>query len=258
MNVDGDSSDSDEEEDEGEKMEVDGGAVVEEEDDEEEENDEDIGSVRGKQTERIVSPDEVRAHLRRLFANEKDLVTLIYSPHGPLAKASSSRVPRVFSATSPSSSDGRPIASADIFFMDVVSVPPSRFRPAAQMGDQVFENPQNSLLNGILRQSIAVRDLSQRLNKFATDPESPEFLGEDGKPRFTVARMTTQLYEGLIDLQTTVNSMMDSGKNPMIVRQGKLPPAGVKQLLEKKEGLFRKNMMVRPPSSALLSIFRPS
>jgi hypothetical protein len=28
------------------------------------------------------------------------------------------------------------------------------------------------------------------------------------------------------------------------MRQGKLPPSGVKQLLEKKEGLFRKNMMV--------------
>jgi len=37
---------------------------------------------------------------------------------------------------------------------------------------------------------------------------------------------------------------MDSNKNPQIIRYGKLPPAGVKQTLEKKEGLFRKHMMV--------------
>lgn len=41
-----------------------------------------------------------------------------------------------------------------------------------------------------------------------------------------------------------VNSFMDSNKNPTPTFQGKLPPQGVKQLLEKKEGLFRKNMMV--------------
>lgn len=209
---------------------------------------------RGKQTERIVLPEEVRAHLRRLFANERDLVSLIYAPHGPLARATASRVPQ-----GPSSSSSRgnkaATASADIFFMDAVSVPPTRFRPAATMGDQVFENPQNSLLNGILRQSIAVRDYSARLARFEQDPEAQEFLAEDGKPRMDPARYSTQLYEALIDLQIAVNSMMDSGKNPAPVKQGKLPTPGVKQLLEKKEGLFRKNMMVR--SLLLLALCCP-
>ena len=52
------------------------------------------------------------------------------------------------------------------------------------------------------------------------------------------------MLEALIKLQHDVNSFMDSTKNPTIMRQGKLPPQGVKQLLEKKEGLFRKHMMV--------------
>ncbi|GAA6038963.1 hypothetical protein JCM8097_000597 [Rhodosporidiobolus ruineniae] len=254
MAVDG-QSDSEEEEDdeeEDEAMKVDGDEA-EEEEDEEENADEAIGDVRGKQTERIVMADEVRAHLRRLFANEKDLVTLIYSPHGPLAHASSSRIP----STSSTDASGRPKASADIFFMDVVSVPPSRFRPAATMGDQVFENPQNSLLNNILRQTIVVRDLSARLNRAIADPDAPEFLGADGKPKMDRGRMTTQVYESLIDLQVTVNSMMDSGKNPMIVRQGKLPTPGVKQLLEKKEGLFRKNMMGKRVNYAARSVISP-
>ncbi|GAA5979497.1 hypothetical protein JCM11641_005413 [Rhodosporidiobolus odoratus] len=253
MQVDGDSSAS-EKEDEEDAMEVDAGAAEAEE--EEEDDEEAIGNIRGKQTERIVSADEVRAHLRRLFENEQELVSLIYAPHGPLAQASSSRIPRTVPDLSASTA-GRPAASADIFFMDVVSVPPSRFRPASTMGDQVFENPQNSLLNGILRQTLVVRDISDRLSRFTANPEDPEFLGADGKPRVDLSRATTQLYESMIDLQVAVNSMMDSGKNPMPLRQGKLPPNGVKQLLEKKEGLFRKNMMGKRVNYAARSVISP-
>ncbi|GAA5886048.1 hypothetical protein JCM5296_007073 [Sporobolomyces johnsonii] len=246
MDVDGESSAS---EDEGDDQAQAAAAM---DIDDEEDDDEAIGNVRGKQTERIVTPDEVRAHLRRLFDNEVDLVTLIYAPHGPHAKSSSPGTP----SSSPSSST-RPTASPEMFFMDVVSVPPSRFRPAATMGDQKFENPQNALLNAILRQSLVVKAANDRLLRMLANPEDPEFVGEDGKPKVDAARMTTLLYESLIELQSSVNSMMDSGKNPMVVRQGKLPPAGVKQLLEKKEGLFRKNMMGKRVNYAARSVISP-
>ncbi|GJN87219.1 hypothetical protein Rhopal_000164-T1 [Rhodotorula paludigena] len=242
MDVDG-ASDDDSDAEEDNAMEVDGAA-------EEEEDADEADFTRGRQTERIVTPDEVRAHLRRLFVNEQHLVTLIYAPHGPLARASAARIPGTTSAS------GKPHASADIFFMDVVSVPPSRFRPAATMGDQVFENPQNQLLNQILRQTIVVQDLNERLLRFQQNPEAEEFL-RDGKPRYAPATYTTQLYEALIDLQVTVNSMMDSGKNPAPVKQGKLPTPGVKQLLEKKEGLFRKNMMGKRVNYAARSVISP-
>ncbi|GAA5891337.1 hypothetical protein JCM6882_004661 [Rhodosporidiobolus microsporus] len=267
MAVDGESSeeedDSDADEEEGDAMDVDPATVDfdEDEDADGEEGEDGIGSLRGKQVERIVMPDEVRAHLRRLFANEAALVTLIYSPHGPLAKASASRIPMPLGAPRDAAhahnAAGRPTASADIFFMDVVAVPPSRFRPASTMGDQVFENPQNQLMNNVLRQTIVVRDLNARLARFLTNPEDGEFLDAEGKPRFDGGRMQTQLWESLIDLQVSVNSMMDSGKNPMIVRQGKLPPSGVKQLLEKKEGLFRKNMMGKRVNYAARSVISP-
>lgn len=195
----------------------------------------DVGGMRKKQTERIVPPDEVRAHLRLLFKHEAPIVALLYAPHGPLA-----------TTASPVASTSK--ASADIFFMDVVCVPPTRFRPAATMGDQVFENPQNSLLNGILRQTFTVRDLSVAFAQASmpVSEEVVELVGEKGRPKPDKARLYTQLLESLINLQIAVTSMMDSTKNPMIVRGGKLPPPGVKQLLEKKDGLFRKNMMVRP------------
>ena len=223
-----------------EAMSVDGESASDDEDPVEGE----VGSSkRGKQTERIIPPTEVRAHLRLLFANERAIVDLLYSPHGPLASSAHA---------STSSAPFSTRASADIFFTEVVSVPPSRFRPAATMGDQVFENPQNALLNGILRQTFVVRDLNVAYHAALNGTEV-----EGDKPKVDKTRLYVQLLESLINLQVAVNSMMDSTKNPMPVRQGKLPPTGVKQLLEKKEGLFRKNMMGKRVNYAARSVISP-
>jgi hypothetical protein len=64
-------------------------------------------------------------------------------------------------------------------------------------------------------------------------------------------RIFGKTLDALIVLQTAVNSFIDSSKNTGPVRQGKLLLPGVKQGLEKKEGLFRMHMMV------LLSFLNP-
>ena len=46
-----------------------------------------------------------------------------------------------------------------------------------------------------------------------------------------------------VGLQDTINSLFDSERNPMGANRGVQPEEGIKQKLEKKEGLFRKNMM---------------
>lgn len=216
-----------------------------------EQEQEPASNERTKQTERILAPAEVRAHLRRLFKNEAPILSLIYAPHGPLATeilaASSLPTSSPFDAPDPSSSSSVPRASADIFFMEVISVPPTRFRPAATMGDLVFENPQNSLLNSILRQTFVVRDqnlLLAEVNAIVDHKASAAARAAEGKQPLEKTRVYTMLLESLIGLQVAVNSMIDSTKNPMVMRNGKLPPMGVKQMLEKKDGLFRKNMMV--------------
>jgi len=152
------------------------------------------------------------------------------------------------SSFTPSSSD-----LADMFFMDVIPVTPTRFRPAARMGDEVMENAQNSLLSALIQTSRRIQDLNQRLIEQAK-VENGEAIMEkviqaEGNNAFAL------LLESLIKLQNDVNSFMDSTKNPTVMRQGKLPPAGIKQILEKKEGLFRKHMMVsnlEGPRSAVL------
>ena len=186
-----------------------------------------IKTLRGR-NERVMAPEESRAHLRRLFAKESTLCSLLWGRHGPHA---------------PVSNQDLSVASADMFFMDVLPVPPTRFRPPAAMGDTLFEHPQNELLANVIKTTYRIRDLNLDLREVTT--KRPEELAEGGKLPGDRNKILGSLLEALIQLQVDVNSFIDSGKNPTPVRQGKLPPAGVKQGLEKKEGLFRKNMMVR-------------
>ena len=204
-----------------------GGLAMSDEERDEERDEQPAKSASGKtkgargRNERVVAPEEVRVHLRRLYANEAVMCSLLFGRHGPFAKLSK---------------EGYSLASADMFFMEVIPVTPTRFRPPAKLGDTLFEHPQNELLARLLNTSYRLRDLNTELN--AVSVKNAEF---DESVRRSVLQ---NLLNALVQLQIDVNSLIDSGKNPQPVRQGKLPPAGVKQGLEKKEGLFRKNMMV--------------
>ena len=190
---------------------------------------------RGR-NERVVAPEECRAHLRRLFYNEANICALIFGRHGPFA---------------PLSRDHLSFASADMFFMDVIPVSPTRFRPPAKLEDTLFEHPQNELLARVLQTSYRMRDLNIDLK--GASQKTTEF------DETTRKSIMAALLERLVQLQIDVNSFMDSDKNPQIVRQGKLPPAGVKQGLEKKDGLFRKHMMVRYDEQifSIFNLIRP-
>lgn len=186
------------------------------------------GKIKGSRgrNERVMATSEVRAHLRILFRYESELCNLLYG--------------RVKNPT-------RSTASlADMFFMDVIPVAPTRFRPASKMGDDMFENSQNSLLSAVIQTSIRIRTLNARMKEqMATQKEDAQ--GEMALAALAKAEAgrTFELFlEAMIKLQTDVNAFMDSNRNTAPMRQGKLPPPGVKQILEKKEGLFRKHMMV--------------
>lgn len=180
-----------------------------------------VKTARGR-NERVVAPEECRAHLRRLFRNEAVICSLIFGRHGPFA---------------PVSREELSYASADMFFMEVIPVSPTRFRPPAKMGETLFEHPQNELLARVLTTSYRMRDINVELRALQQKKDEPV----DENLRRT---LLASLLERLVQLQVDVNSFIDSSKNPQPVRQGKLPPPGVKQGLEKKEGLFRKHMMV--------------
>lgn len=192
-----------------------------------------VKGIRGR-NERVMAPEECRAHLRRLFANEAIICSLLFGRHGPYA---------------PLTSHNLSLASADMFFLDVLPITPTRFRPPAKMGEMLFEHPQNELLSRILNTSYRLRDLNETLRNASAKGSDSSDVDK--------RKILQSLLDSLVQLQVDVNSFIDSSKNPQPVRQGKLPPAGVKQLLEKKEGLFRMHMMGKRVNYAARSVISP-
>ncbi len=116
-----------------------------------------------------------------------------------------------------------------IFFMQAVAVPPNRFRPPMHLGGMVVEHAQNMYLNKILTSNELVRV------NFVTKNEA-------------VA------YKHWIDLQTHLNCFMDSSKDPSMNQN---LSSGIRQLLERKEGIFRKHMMGKRVNFACRSVISP-
>ncbi|KIO18876.1 hypothetical protein M407DRAFT_31466, partial [Tulasnella calospora MUT 4182] len=198
------------------------------------------GRVKGPRgrSERLIMAEEARAHIRRLFDNEHTLCGLIFGPHGSLA---------------PIDGLGVSPASADMFFVEVVAIPPSRFRPPAERMGQLMEHPQNTQLSKVLSSTYAVRDTSKQLRELSDKNSKLERIPLP-KERDTLIQ---KLLNQLIQLQVEYNVFVDSSKAPSQNLKGSVLAPGVKNILEKKAGLFRKNMMGKRVNYAARSVISP-
>ncbi|KAK3490862.1 uncharacterized protein B0T23DRAFT_340533 [Neurospora hispaniola] len=178
--------------------------------------------------QRYISSLEVKERLNFLFQKEQEIVSLLFS-------------------SKPRPKHAKPM-TADMFFIQTLLVPPNKFRPEARMGDQVTEAQQNSLYKLILRGSSMVAQISREVSETAKG-NAPE----DGRR----ARDINALYQAWTQLQDAVNSLIDRDKNPVQGAAGKRNEDGIKQKLEKKEGLFRKNMMGKRVNFAARSVISP-
>ncbi|AAS52294.2 ADR374Cp [Eremothecium gossypii ATCC 10895] len=168
---------------------------------------------------------EVRNILRAVFKNEQVVLQYVFNSRPNLKKT---------------------LVKADMFFMEVIVVPPTRFRLPSKLGDEVHENTQNQLLSKILTTSLLIRDLNEEMSKLQKDKVSLE----DRKIIFN------RLMNAFVTIQNDVNAFIDSTKAQGSTG-GKVPIPGVKQALEKKEGLFRKHMMGKRVNYAARSVISP-
>ena len=176
-----------------------------------------------KQASRYVLSVEVLNTLRSLFTHEKEMCTVLFQSRPGMKSP----------------------VEADMFFIENLVVPPTRFRLPSQLGDQIHTNPQNDLLVNILTTALRVRDLNLRMNEF----KASGVQGDERKMVFT------HLMNALVTIQSDVNGYLDSSKAGSNAGNNPLP--GVKQALEKKEGLFRKNMMGKRVNYAARSVISP-
>ncbi|KAH9297472.1 hypothetical protein KI387_029154, partial [Taxus chinensis] len=171
-----------------------------------------------KLKERYLTPLEVKEHLKLLWENESHICSLIWDIQQEKRK-----------------SWGKS-SSYSMFFLQALLVPPSKFRPPNRMNNALLEHPQNILYGRVLQSNIALAE--------AIKAES------DGSHSLSVVQATNKW----INLQDSVNILIDSSTSN--TTRGK-ETTGVRQLLEKKEGLFRQNLMGKRVNYACRSVISP-
>ena len=131
-----------------------------------------------------------------------------------------------------------------LFFWRTIVVPPSRFRPPSDLGNLKTEHPQNINLSKILVANEQMKSLLTSRDSVSLENLSNEEVN------------LTKLVSTWIDLQNFVNMYLDSSKNPSANPSDEVP-TGIRQVLEKKEGLFRRHMMGKRVNYCCRSVISP-
>ena len=185
---------------------------------------ENIPSIKHKGGSKYVLSTEIRNILRSVFQKEQRIIQKLFHSR-PL--------------------HNEPVTS-DVFFIQALIVPPTRFRLPSKLGDEIHENSQNELLSNILKTSLLIRDLNDQISSL-----------QKGKLSIDERKIIfNRLMNSFVTVQNDVNAFIDSSKNQN-APAGKIPNPGIKQALEKKEGLFRKHMMGKRVNYAARSVISP-
>eukprot|EP00049_Salpingoeca_infusionum_P022626 m.7804 g.7804 ORF g.7804 m.7804 type:complete len:1652 (+) comp5293_c0_seq2:72-5027(+) len=174
-----------------------------------------------------ISPAQAREHMRACWMNHTELLAFIYSS---LSKSRHGNIKRH--------------SSFDAFFVKVLPVSPNRFRPPSFMNGVQYENPQTVGYSSILKDCHELlRINAQRMTE------------RDGSDVAQYEQMRTErLNSAWQNLQMHVNVLMDSS---LAQNRANLGTPGIRQALERKEGLFRMHMMGKRVNYSARSVISP-
>ena len=230
-----------------------------------------------KKKDAYLPPMEVEAIVELLWRYHPEIMDFIWSrATGGSALAGGDSVYGALNSIAKKSTDSKHHNNSSkmnsngwrIFFLRCVLVPPNRFRPAAHIGDSVSDHPQNVHLTNIIETNQLIvkmnleaqgesapsasgnlRDLIS--NGSQVEAPTPKAPPSGAQAQSLLSRTVTQM----IALQNNVNIYIDSNKDPNPL--GSNAPAGIRQLLEKKEGLFRMHMMGKRVNYCCRSVISP-
>lgn len=184
--------------------------------------------AKEKPSNKAVLADECREYFRELYANYPHFMKLLF----PIFETVTATV------TCP----------CDIFFTNVIPVTPPIVRPANKLNNRITEHPQTITYKKILLANAGLKAIMDLSNLNA--PESSETstlmksLEGDGKYQ--------KLYTSWRELQSYVDEILDIN----LSKQNSIG-VGIKQILEKKEGIIRMNMMGKRVNFAARTVITP-
>ncbi|XP_078050334.1 RNA polymerase I subunit RpI1 isoform X1 [Augochlora pura] len=178
----------------------------------------------------MIMPDQSKEHLRNLWQNEKDFLKVII----PCFAMVDIEYP------------------TDIFFFEVVPVLPPIVRPVNFVDGQMVEHPQTQVYKSIIQDCLVLRNIIQTIQDGDTNQ-----LPEEGKVVFEQIKGNTaieKLHNGWQSLQINVDHLMDRDMNRTADSAN---CQGLKQVIEKKEGVIRMHMMGKRVNYAARSVVTP-
>ncbi|VDN06178.1 unnamed protein product [Thelazia callipaeda] len=138
----------------------------------------------------------------------------------------------------------------DVLFCQSVLVQPTKYRPIRLYQGSNFENPQTVNLRKLLEASETIRAIRQTLSgnkeKSLLALLSKNVAGQT---------MEAKMHSAYLVLQLRMSAIFDQELDKYT--EIKLQVPGIKQILEKKEGLFRMNMMGKRVNFACRSVITP-
>ncbi|EFO26842.2 hypothetical protein LOAG_01639 [Loa loa] len=172
---------------------------------------------------------EVREHFRILWQND-----------GPLLR-------KLFPVFDSKDDKHCPL---DVLFCEAVLVPPTKYRPVRIFKGDKFENPQSVNLRKLLEASETIRAIRLALSgnneKALLNLVSENVLGQT---------MQAKMHNAYLTLQQRMGAIFDQDLDKWTDVRVQIP--GIKQILEKKQGLFRMNMMGKRVNFACRSVITP-
>lgn len=237
------------------------------EDEEEEEEDEEEGGVskaskkKGSQAKPNFMPaSEVAAQMQLLWEHEAEVVRRVFFPVSNTGDLLRNKVryndirAHVFDSNKKTAAARQTSGGGwRFFFLRVLPVAPPRFRPPTRLGESQFEHPQNVYLTKVLKLNYELVDLG--LGGASSSEGSTSLARKSAAGDITGGVDMRKALTVWMNLQNTVNGLIDSGK--MQTQSGTEAAPGIKQLLEKKEGMFRKYMMGKRVNFAARTVISP-
>ncbi|XP_014257443.1 DNA-directed RNA polymerase I subunit RPA1 [Cimex lectularius] len=141
----------------------------------------------------------------------------------------------------------------DTLYLEILPVTPNNARPVNFVNNSIVEHPQNSIYKNILLDCITLRLLIYMIN----NKLNPEDIQEEEKVKLIKGiRGTTyeqKLQHSWTALQDNVNCLLDID----LKKQRNPDGLGLKQIIEKKEGIIRMNIMGKRVNYAARTVITP-
>ncbi|XP_045123262.1 DNA-directed RNA polymerase I subunit RPA1-like isoform X2 [Portunus trituberculatus] len=194
---------------------------------EEEENEEEKSNTI-LDAQSYITSEQARDILRKCWHKNQEVLSALY----PVLAASELEHP------------------TDIFFLNTLMVVPPKFRPCNYREGVTIEHQHTVILRNVVRLSKVLRFLLSLVNGTVRDlPEALQYMIAEVAGSTYVEKIQTVWYQ----LQNYVDAQYDAE----LTRLVKSTTKGMRQIIEKKEGLFRHNLMGKRVNFSARSVAAP-